>query len=220
MTKHKKRSKYISRAEAAEMLDVHPQTISNYVERGLLKTVKRVGSHRFVYVLRDEVEALIPHADEIASQEEAIRKLRETLEEERQLLNEAVEEQRRLLEYKTQSVNYTKQLIEDCYCLMACTKDSEPVKILLRILMGENARDVAEQSGHSWFMLSKVCRNALETLRRLPDYEEMCVQRDKAISDYNNMVAAYDSLCEQYELLQTLYQEATGKKPMKEEKPP
>lgn len=214
-----KKAKYISRTEAAEILEVHPQSITNYAERGFLRTV-RAKTNDFTYFIREEVEALKPEISDIIDKEKAICEFRETLEKERQSLSDAVEEQRKLLEFKTQSVNYTKQLIEDCYCLMGCTKDSEPVKILLRILMGENVRNVAEQTGHSWFMLTKVCRNAIETLRRLPDYEEMCIQRDKAISDYNNMAASYERLSEQYELLKILYQEAKGKKPMKEEKPP
>ena len=156
-----KKAKYIARTEAAEILEVHPQSISNYVERGVLRTV-HAKTNDFTYYIREEVEALKP-------EEKAISEFRETLEKERQSLSDAVEEQRKLLEFKTQSVNYTKQLIEDCYCLMGCTKDRESVKILLRILMGENVRNVAEQTGHSWFMLTKVCRNAIETLHRLPD---------------------------------------------------
>ena len=204
-----KKAKYIARTEAAEILEVHPQSISNYVERGVLRTV-HAKTNDFTYYIREEVEALKPEISDLIDKEKAISEFRETLEKERQSLSDAVEEQRKLLEFKSQSVNYTKQLIEDCYCLMGCTKDSEPVKILLRILMGENVRNVAEQTGHSWFMLTKVCRNAIETLRRLPDYEEMCIQRDKAISDYNNMAASYERLSEQYELLKILYQEAKG----------
>lgn len=214
-----KKAKYVTRNEAAEILEVHPQSITNYAERGFLRTV-RAKTNDFTYYIREEVEALKPEISDIIDKEKAIGEFRETLEIERQSLSDAVEEQRKLLEYKTQSVNYTKQLIEDCYCLMGCTKDSEPVKILLRILMGENVRNVAEQTGHSWFMLTKVCRNAIETLRRLPDYEEMCIQRDKAISDYNNMAASYDRLSEQYELLKILYQEAKGIKPEEARIPP
>lgn len=214
-----KKAKYVTRNEAAEILEVHPQSITNYAERGFLRTV-RAKTNDFTYFIREEVEALKPEISDIIDKEKAISEFRETLEKERQSLSDAVEEQRKLLEFKTQSVNYTKQLIEDCYCLMGCTKDSEPVKILLRILMGENVRNVAEQTGHSWFMLTKVCRNAIETLRRLPDYEEMCIQRDKAISDYNNMAASYDRLSEQYELLKILYQEAKGIKPEEARIPP
>lgn len=214
-----KKAKYVTRNEAAEILEVHPQSITNYAERGFLRTV-RAKTNDFTYFIREEVEALKPEISDIIDKEKAISEFREMLEKERQSLSDAVEEQRKLLEFKTQSVNYTKQLIEDCYCLMGCTKDSEPVKILLRILMGENVRNVAEQTGHSWFMLTKVCRNAIETLRRLPDYEEMCIQRDKAISDYNNMAASYDRLSEQYELLKILYQEAKGIKPKEASIPP
>ena len=214
-----KKAKYVTRNEAAEILEVHPQSITNYAERGFLRTV-RAKTNDFTYFIREEVEALKPEISDIIDKGKAICEFRETLEKERQSLSDAVEEQRKLLEFKTQSVNYTKQLIEDCYCLMGCTKDSEPVKILLRILMGENVRNVAEQTGHSWFMLTKVCRNAIETLRRLPDYEEMCIQRDKALSDYNNMAASYDRLSEQYELLKILYQEAKGIKPEEASIPP
>ena len=163
-----KKAKYIARTEAAEILGVHPQSISNYVERGGLRTV-HAKTNDFTYYIREEVEALKPEISDLIDKEKAISEFRETLEKERQSLSDAVEEQRKLLEFKTQSVNYTKQLIEDCYCLMGCTKDRESVKILLRILMGENVRNVAEQTGHSWFMLTKVCRNAIETLHRLPD---------------------------------------------------
>lgn len=208
MTKPKK-AKYITRTEAAEILEVHPQSITNYAERGFLRTV-RAKTNDFTYYIREEVEALKPEISDLIDKEKAISEFRETLEKERQSLSDAVEEQRRLLVYKTQCVKYTKQLIEDCYCLMGSTEDCEPVRILLQILMGENVHDVEEQTGHSWFMLSKICRNALNTLRRLPDYEEMCRQKDKALSDYNNMAASYERLSEQYELLKILYQEAKG----------
>lgn len=38
MTKPKK-AKYITRTEASEILEVHPQSITNYAERGFLRTV-------------------------------------------------------------------------------------------------------------------------------------------------------------------------------------
>ena len=102
-----KKAKYIARTEAAEILEVHPQSISNYVERGVLRTV-HAKTNDFTYYIREEVEALKPEISDLIDKEKAISEFRETLEKERQSLSDAVEEQRKLLEFKTQSVNYTK----------------------------------------------------------------------------------------------------------------
>lgn len=55
----RKSKKYLSRNEAAEILGVHPQSVSNYAERGFLTTIHS-RTNKYVRFHREEVEALKP----------------------------------------------------------------------------------------------------------------------------------------------------------------
>lgn len=62
-----RRKKHVTRNEAAEILEVDPQSISNYAQRGLLSTVHSK-TNDFAYYIREEVEALLPDIEEISNQ--------------------------------------------------------------------------------------------------------------------------------------------------------
>lgn len=51
----RKSKKYLSRNEAAEILGVHPQSVSNYAERGFLTTIHS-RTNKYVRFHREEVE--------------------------------------------------------------------------------------------------------------------------------------------------------------------
>ena len=100
-----KARKYLSRSEAAALLDVQPQSISNYAERGLLRTVHS-RTNGFIRFLREDVEALLPHIEEIKGQELAIEEYKEAIEEELRLADIEEQEAGRLLRASTVRVTY------------------------------------------------------------------------------------------------------------------
>lgn len=219
MTNPKKKAKYVTRTEAAEILEVHPQSISNYAERGLLRTVRPKTSD-FIYYFREEVEALKPEISDIIDKEKAIEEYRKAIEEEEITLWRAVREQRDQLESVSIRTNFVRLLIEDIYCILEHTEDSEPIKMLLQLLAGDAPKDVAKDYGMAVSTMQKRCAKALRTLNFIPDYAKICYLKEKAESDYRNMADSYERLSEQYELLQILYQEAKGIKQEDVNSPP
>lgn len=64
---------YLTRKEAAELLGVTPQTISNYVENGLLvESKKRDPKTRRMRILRRSVENLLKEGYDVIEQTKAI----------------------------------------------------------------------------------------------------------------------------------------------------
>lgn len=74
---------YISRNEAAEILNVHPQTISNYVSKGLLPCRKVSGK---TYV---DKEKLIELKDSVLEYMDCEKKLQEAIAEKRKAIEES-----------------------------------------------------------------------------------------------------------------------------------
>ena len=64
----------VSRREAAELLSMSGQTVSNYVDSGLL-SARKCG--RFLFLCREEVTKLIPTAKNTAAAEREIRSEKE-----------------------------------------------------------------------------------------------------------------------------------------------
>ena len=207
MTENAKK-KIISRQEAADMLGVRPQSISNYAEHGLIRTVHSK-TNNFVYFLYEDVEALLPHIAEIKDREQTVNEYKEALKKEEASYRNVLQERSRLLRISRLSVSYTKQLIEDCYCFLQGTEDTVPVKVLLRVLRGEDTSKLEKELQASNLELVKVCRQAMETLRLLPNYEEMYEQNASLRSELNTLTVAYKYLCDQYAVLKLQYKDAT-----------
>lgn len=81
--------KYISRNEAAEMLGVHPQTISNYAQEGLIFVRKtRDGKgHPTIRVAVEDVEKIAEQMEDLVGIETRIARYRERLKREEDQLD-------------------------------------------------------------------------------------------------------------------------------------
>ena len=64
------RNKIISRADAASLLGCTPQTISNYINKGLLSKIDKGYKGTFVYA--EEIQAIAPHSKDISQTERKI----------------------------------------------------------------------------------------------------------------------------------------------------
>src|SRR5574344_655369 len=206
----KKTKKYITRNEAAEILAVNPQSISYCAERGLLTLVRSPTNSR-VRLFREEVEALRPQSGELSKKELLIEEYKNVLVEDCQKLCEKWAEQKKLLIRSSLCVTYTKQLVEDIYCLIAGTQDDLPGRALLRILRGEESTDVANSLGISYSGLKTLCKEALRNVSLLPKYEEMYKQNDRLKSEFKDLTSAYKMLCEQYNVLASIHRDMVKK---------
>lgn len=80
--------KYISRNEAAEMLGVHPQTISNYIDDGLIFARKtKVKGKPTIRVALEDVEKIAEQMEDLVGIETRIARYRERLKREEDQLD-------------------------------------------------------------------------------------------------------------------------------------
>lgn len=80
--------KYISRNEAAEMLGVHPQTISNYIDDGLIFARKtKVKGKPAIRVALEDVEKIAEQMEDLVGIETRIARYRERLKREEDQLD-------------------------------------------------------------------------------------------------------------------------------------
>ena len=96
-----------------------------------------------------------------------------------------------------------KQLIEDCYCFLHGTEDTVLVKVLLRVLRGEDTSQLEKELQTSNLELAKFCRQVMKTLRLLPNYEEMYEQNASLRPELNTFTASYKYLGNKYAVLRT-----------------
>lgn len=75
-----KYSKFISRKEAAAMLDVHPQTITNYAAKGLIKIRRTSKGHHNFRFSRADVETLASQLEDIVTIETRIDRYKAMLQ--------------------------------------------------------------------------------------------------------------------------------------------
>ena len=88
--------KLLSRAAAAKMLGCAPQTISNYVNSGLIDEVRRRQNGRDTLLYdEDQLSALIPHLKEMGELEERVARQKQELIHEQQELAKAREKARK-----------------------------------------------------------------------------------------------------------------------------
>ena len=71
---------YISRAEAAEILGISQQSVSNYVARGLLAVSQVKSSNGGLQILWSSVDKLMNEAYDVVEQTKAIEETRIILE--------------------------------------------------------------------------------------------------------------------------------------------
>ena len=128
MTENAKK-KIISRQEAADMLGVLPQSISNCAERGLIRTVHS-NTNNFVYFLHEDVEALLPHITEIKDRERAVIEYKEALKKEETSYRNVLLERSRLLRISRLSVSYTKHQLSHAALQRSVVKRVMPVGLM------------------------------------------------------------------------------------------
>ena len=76
---------YLTRNETAKLLGVTPQTVSNYVEKGLLvESSKRDPKAKAMRILRQSVETLLEEGYDLLEQSKAMEALSKELKETRE----------------------------------------------------------------------------------------------------------------------------------------
>ena len=114
-----KERKYISRNEAAELCGVCPQTITNWCEGGLVRYVDRLAKKRRVRLyLREDVEAMVPVAEEIEEKTIEVEEYIRALDEEKERAVAELEQVRKEQEDKVGSTKAFDTAGEVCMTIL------------------------------------------------------------------------------------------------------
>lgn len=192
-------TRMISRQEAAGLLNCHPQTISNWVEKGVIKGHK-VGS--FLMVDRNSIEQYFDSLKDLADMEQKIvdmkNELKERAEEMKATLNEAcgftLPSDRRREIFRENQMTLIK-LFE------GTLKDRER-EMLKRITMGQKLEDIAAFFGITTIRVLQIGAKAAAKISNVADIKQIVdenknlkrenEQLTRQVADLSNRLEGYE----------------------------
>lgn len=157
--------KLVSRNEAAEILQVCPQTISNYAKRGLLTEVKK-GPKGCLFYYEHQVMMLMDDAKEIADVEQKIQEYKTELLETKKQFKILKEEWKRKLHIAQRS----SKIYEVAIAIMQqCTDNSELLRREKYIIKGlldlRTVEEIGEEIGLSGERVRQIFCKGVRKLR-------------------------------------------------------
>lgn len=191
--------KMITRKEAAEMLGVTEQSISNYATKGILPSVKRNGR---LYVSKEGLEACKDQLAEYVNYEQNLARELEELREKNQRVHEEVMAARErmglIYTLSASLVKYAKSVAID---LKGEIGEFENVLLITPFASLQDIVDdfgITRERGRQ--KLQRLCRK-LESGELLKDSIELKRQRDEALAELARIKAApatpvEDGICE------------------------
>ena len=181
--------KYISRNEAAEMLGVHPQTISNYINDGLIFARKaKVKGKPAIRVALEDVEKIAEQMEDLVGIETRIARYRERLKREEDQLDRKEMELKEQIDDISNDYKHLQQVtVESMIALFwKCVPDvgsADDMAVLKEVMR----YGVRVASYHLRMTTRDVvrCSNAVrDAIRTMPDIKKY-VERNRQLEDEN-----------------------------------
>lgn len=172
---------YLTRNEAAQILGVHPQTISNYVESGLLarsstKDTKSGG----IRILRSSLEHLLSEGYDLIEQTRALDSLRANLKETTKYFREKYEEMQAAHKILAICDGFHRNIHEICALVSAFLVENSIIdendsRIVTEILKGSHLDHIASMYNVSLHRVKTAYFTALRALQNVKrcSYKEL-----------------------------------------------
>ena len=167
-------SAIISRKEAAAILGVSTQTVSNYISRGLLQQAK-ISSRQACFVYLDEVKYLIGRARDIEQMEACIDSYKKELADKQMELKHAIALFDFEISFRNKGFLY-KKYIQDT--ILACTSQmgaSEQTKSVMRMFInGSSLQEIGKEYGVGVRRVRQIISATIRALKyRAGEYSRM-----------------------------------------------
>ena len=139
-------ARMISRQEAAELLDCNPQTVKNWVERGIIKG-HTVG--KFLMIDRDSIEQLFDTVKDVADTEKKLVDRKKELQDELRKVDELLEDIRGAAteSQKTYWDKSFRTIIAGAIELDQHILHDRERKVLMGFVLNQNANELAQDMG-------------------------------------------------------------------------
>lgn len=161
---------FLTRNEAAELLGVTPQTISNYVAKGILvQSVTKDPSSLQMRILGSSVQRVLNERYDIIAQSQAIDSLRDELINEKESILTEVKKLKEAKELTNIGMNFLNNIKEISEILSAFLVSNNILtrreySILTDILTGRNLYYIAEKNNLSVTRIKQIYNRSLRVL--------------------------------------------------------
>lgn len=198
----------ISRQEAAELLDCNPQTVTNWVERGIIKG-HIVG--KFLMIDRDSIEQLFDTVKDVADTEQKLVDRKRELQDELRKVDELVEDIRGAAteSKKTYWDKSFRSIISSAIELNQHILHDRERKVLMGFVLNQNANELAEDMGLTRERVRQIACKAMYNLVngfnliKILDKQKLLEQQ---VVEYNMHLEKLGEIASSYEVRQDIMQ--------------
>lgn len=198
-------TKWITRQEAADMLGRTTQTISNYIEKGLLAG-KSVG--RTTYVDKDSIQKFLTPLNEVGQLENKINYIQSELSKERDKLESTLEDVRRAngLIKAVGGITISRDLLisvckmaENCQVITARER-----AIMVSVISERYVEGIVHTYGLTRSRIAQICAAGCRKISKMADYPSLKDELSKKESEIvmrDNIIAQQDEELERLRYL-------------------
>ena len=201
-------ARLISRQEAAELLDCNPQTVSNWVERGIIKG-HIVG--KFLMIDRDSIEQLFDTVKDVADTEQKLLDRKKELQGELRKVDELLEDIRGAVsEAKSTGWDrFFRLIIASAIGLDQDILSDRECKVLKAFALNQSANELAQNMGVTSERVRQIASKAMYKLEdgfnliKILDKQKLLEQQ---VGEYNKRLEKLGEKASSYESRQDIAQ--------------
>ena len=201
-------ARMISRQEAAELLDCNPQTVSNWVERGIIKG-HIVG--KFLMIDRDSIEQLFDTVKDVADTEQKLLDRKKELQGELRKVDELLEDIRGAVsEAKSTGWDrFFRLIIASAIGLDQDILSDRECKVLKAFALNQSANELAQNMGLTSERVRQIASKAMYKLEdgfnliKILDKQKLLEQQ---VGEYNKRLEKLGEKASSYESRQDIAQ--------------
>lgn len=201
-------ARLISRQEAAELLDCNPQTVSNWVERGIIKG-HIVG--KFLMIDRDSIEQLFDTVKDVADTEQKLLDRKKELQDELRKVDELLEDIRGAVsEAKSTGWDrFFRLIIASAIGLDQDILSDRECKVLKAFALNQSANELAQNMGLTSERVRQIASKAMYKLEdgfnliKILDKQKLLEQQ---VGEYNKRLEKLGEKASSYESRQDIAQ--------------
>ena len=178
------KKRYITRIEASKIFNVHPQTITNWMERGLLIGEKASHSTLIDYL---SIEKLISSFGDITEVEKNIETYKAEcrgLEKEYKQLTQNLKSRNWIYRNVFRNTNILADLFENAFRKLSIGREERTIDIVKMFLEGHTFREIGDKYGLKEVRISQILRKGVYQLRHANSYYDL-IEQNKHLMDTN-----------------------------------
>lgn len=193
-------SKYISRQEAANRLRCSDQTVSNWVEKGILKA-RKIG--RALMLDADTIEVYADTLQDIAHTEEQLKDWQNQLENKWRVTTKQMRDLRKDLKFPPLLMGYAQDVCRSMAEVMMVSDEfrERESAIFAHYIEGETMEEIAEDYGLNRERVRQILAKVIRKFGQVRNYKSIVEENDKLSKDNHQLALAYSIALKELEEL-------------------